>query len=189
MREAELRDLAGLGPTAEVTFMGDFYQIRDDGLAALIRFARATTTDNPEQTIPLDAIYRLLEDCLIDFGSFATRALSARAGIKEIGEVMDQLVAWYCARNHYPAMRLIGFIAGNMEEIDGQLIKAGGRGLAALSAREACNVALAICLEGRSEDDRTVFLEDLNYEGDPASEALAQLRQMQASQRKAQADG
>jgi hypothetical protein len=183
MTEAELRELGGARPA--ITFLGQDYSAREDGLAALIRFARAATTDDPEQPVPVTALYGLIEDCLPAFTGFEAAAIAGRAAMDDISKFVNDLVSWYCCRSHWPAMRLIGFISGNLEEIDGQLIRAGGRGITSLSPREACNVALAVCLEGRDEDDREAFLEDLNYEGDATSDALAQLRKMQAEQKAA----
>jgi hypothetical protein len=162
MDERDLRELCGVPADPQVTFLGESYAIQEDGLVALIRFARAATTDNPEQPVPLTAVYRLLEDCLTDFGAFAARALASRAEMSDITPVMNELVSWYCARSHWPAMRLIGYVAGNLDELDGQLLRAGGRGILSLSAREACNLALATCLDGRGEDDREVFMTDLD---------------------------
>jgi hypothetical protein len=59
--------------------------------------------------------------------------------------------------------------------------------VARLSAREACNLALAILLDGRDEEDRAIFLQDLNYEGNPDAEAMALVRQMQAARAAAEA--
>ena len=79
-----------------------------------------------------------------------------------------------CARGFWPAMRLLGFLAGSLEEIDGQLLRSSGRGIASFTAREACNLALAICLDGRDEESRQEFYDDLNYEGSPDAEALVE---------------
>ena len=185
MREDELRELAGYPSAPEISFMGQAWAIREDGLPALIRFSLASRSDNPEEGTPLAVVYRLLEDCITDFSEFAQAAFDAKAEMEDLTAAIHQLASWYCARNHWPALRLIGYVAENLQELDGKLIRAGGCGIAGLSAREACNVALAACLEGRDEEDREMFLMDLDYEGDPASEALAQLRQMQAARKEA----
>lgn len=189
MNEAELRDLAGVPPEPEVRFLGQAWKIRDDGLAPLIRYILATRSDNPEEPVSLSAVHRLLEDCVIDFSAFSNAAIDGRAGLSDLLPVVDGLVRFYCCRNPWPALRLLGYVAGSLDELDGQLIRAGGRGLAQLSAREACNVALAACLDGRNEEDRDIFLEDLNYEGSPEAEALAQLRAMQRLQKREVMDG
>lgn len=116
-------------------------------------------------------------------------AFGAKADIEQIVAVSHQAVEFYCARNYWPAMRLIGYVADSLEEMDGNLLRDGGRGLASLTAREACNLALAVCLDGRSEEDRDIFLEDLNYEGNPEAEALALVRQMQADSKAAAGGG
>jgi hypothetical protein len=189
--EAELRVLAGISAQAEVCFLDEQWEIREDGLAALLRYALGSASDNPEAGMPLAVIYELFEACLTDFRGFGLRAMDARAEMGDLTPVIHQLVSWYCARDYWPAMRLIGFIAANLDEVDGQLIRAGGRGIASLSAREVCNVALAACLDGRNEEDREAFMMDLEYEGDPESEALQQLRMFQAEQKAAReaADG
>jgi hypothetical protein len=188
MTEDELRELNGYQAAPLVSFLSQTFKIREDGLAALIRFARGASNENPEAGIPLPVIYRLLEDTIIDFAEFSALAVRARADMSDLRPVIDYLASWYCGRNHWPAMRLIGYVAGNLDELDGQLIRTAGRGIASLSAREACNLALAICLDGRNEEDRQVFMTDLNYEGDASADALAQLREFQRAQ-KAAADG
>jgi hypothetical protein len=179
MREPDLRELAGLNPAPQIEVMGQTWALRPDGLAPMLRFSRADNRDNPEQGPSLAAVYRFFEDCIINFQGFSEAAFDTKAGEEEIASVIGQIAACYCARSHWAAWRLIGYVADNLEEMDGGLIRAGGRGVKYLSAREACNVALAACLEGREEEDRESFLMDLNYEGDAASEALAQLRAFQ----------
>jgi hypothetical protein len=78
-------------------------------------------------------------------------------------------------------------MAGELNEFDGKALLRSGRGIAGLSAREACNLALAICLDGRDEEDRAFFLEDLNYEGNSEDEAMAMVRQMIAAKAEASA--
>lgn len=189
MTEDEIRDLTPYGGPPEVTFCGSQYAIRGDGFAALLRYARASATELGKEeengARRLAAVYQLLEDCVTDFPDFAAAALRGKAGTDEIMAVVQRLTEYYCARGHWPAMRLIGFIAGDFGALDGMCLHKTGRGLAGLSAREACNLALAICLDGRSEEDRDIFLEDLEYEGNPEAEALAMVRQMQADRARA----
>lgn len=187
MTEDDFRVLAGLSRKPEISFMGELYEIRPDGLAALIRFHRGARTDDREAKTSLAVLYGFLEDCIIDFRAFEAAAMASQATMHDITPVINHLITWYCCRSHWPAMRLLGYASMNLEEIDGQLIRSGGRGITALSARELCDVSLAICLEGRNEDDREVFLTDLNYEGDAEADALAQLRQFQAAQAAAKA--
>jgi hypothetical protein len=126
----------------------------------------------------MSALYRLLEDCVIDFAGFSAAAFDAKAEVEEMQDLAKKLTEFYCARNFWPASRLIGYVAGSLDEMDGQMLRSSGRGLASLSAREACNLALAMCLEGRDEDGRQEFLIDLDYEGNPDAEALELVRQM-----------
>jgi hypothetical protein len=188
MTEDELRELAGVPVRPEVVFLDTAYKIREDGLAPLLRFTRDSSDNpNPEAGTPLPVIYRLLQDCLIDFGAFEAAALAGRADMGDLRPVINALISFYCGRSHWPAMRLIGFIAANLDELDGRLIRAGGRGVASLTAREACNLALAVCLDGRSEEDRQVFMSDLLYEADATLDALAQLREFQRQKAEAEA--
>jgi hypothetical protein len=189
-----LLELLGYG-TPEITFLGRAFTIRPDGLIPLLRYARTTMgkpdqvlTDSEAENVAMAASHRLLDDCVEDFGAFAALALDGKADSGDITAAVAGLASYYCARSHWAGMRLIAYLAANLDEVDGQLIRAGGRGVASLSAREACNLALAILLDDRSEEDRTIFLDDLNYEGNPEAEALAMVRQMQAA-KKAAAQG
>lgn len=185
MTEDELRELNGTPAAPLVSFMSQEFKLRDDGLAALIRFARGGSEIDLEAGVPLHVIYRFLEDTILDFGAFDRTALQTRATMDDLAPVVNFIISWYCGRSHWSAMRLIGFIARNLEEVDGNLLRTGGRGVRDLSPREACNLALSICLEGRNEEDREVFMQDLMYEGDAAGEALRQLREFQAQQKAA----
>lgn len=188
MTEDELRALKGYGGPPEITFAGQQWQIRKDGLAPLLRYALAPR-DEDSTWASLDALYRLLEDCITDFGGFTHAAFAAKAELEEMQGVAEKLHEFYCARGFWPASRLIGTIAGRLDEIDGQLLRSSGIGLAGLSAREACNLALAICLEGRNEDGREDFFSDLEYEGSPDADALAMVRQMRADREAQKAEG
>lgn len=190
--EDGMRDLAGYGGPHEVTFMGETFAIAADGLIPLLRFAgsgpgKETATDEEARTVAMSAMYGLLEECLTDFPRFCETALSAKAGMDDVTAVMQRLVEFYCARSHWPARRLLAFMAGELNEFDGKALLRSGRGIAGLSAREACNLALAICLDGRDEEDRAFFLEDLNYEGNSEDEAMAMVRQMIAAKAEASA--
>lgn len=182
--EDSLRELLGYG-TPQLTFLGRDFTIRPDGLIPLLRYAASMGLRDPkemEQAI-LSASYRLLEECVEDFPAFTAHAFKEKAQVVDINGAVAHLVSYYCARNHWAAMRLLAYVQSNLDEIDGQLIRTGGRGVAGLSAREACNLALAILLDGRDTEDRAIFLEDLNYEGNPEAEALALVRQMQAGKK------
>jgi hypothetical protein len=181
--EDGLRELAGFGGPAQLTFMGETFPVRSDALVPLLRFAGSgpgedTVTEEQVQNIALAAMYRLLEDCVQDFPRFENTAFTAKAGLDDIIAAVQHLVEFYCARTHWPARRLLGFIASNLDEFDGKALMHTGRGIAGLSAREACNLALAMCLDGRDEESRTTFLEDLNFQGNPEAEAQAMVRAM-----------
>jgi hypothetical protein len=131
----------------------------------------------------LAAAHRLIEDCIPDFAGLSAAAVDARPGDGDILEFVNSLFRFYCCRSHWSAMRLLGYIAADMGEVDGKLLLAGSRGLAGFSAREACNLALAICVEGRNDEDKMFFMEDLEFEGDPEGEAMKAVRQMQADKK------
>lgn len=194
--EDSLREMLGYGQR-RITFMGREFTIQPDGLVPLLRYVMSISaqhdkpghdvTDEERGNTALAAHYGLLEDCIEDFGAFSALALEAKATLEDVADAVTGLIGYYCARSHWAAQRLLAYIAQHLEEIDGQLIRAGGRGVTSLSAREACNLALAICLDGRDEEDRAIFLDDLNYEGNPEAEALALVRQMQAARASAEA--
>jgi hypothetical protein len=182
--EDELRELAGYAGPPEITFAGQQWKIRSDPLAALLRYVLADLQSKPEEEqegVALAAMHRLLEDCLVDFAGFSAAAFTAKASFDDIQAVAKAVVEYTCARNFWPAMRLLGYLAGSLEEIDGGLLRTSARGLTSLTAREACNLALAICLEGRDEEARQEFFVDLSYEGSPEADALAALREYKAS--------
>lgn len=187
--EDSLRNLFGPG-CGPLAFLGHDFALRPDGLIPLLRYAR-TVAEHPgdgeeARQAAYGAMHRLLEDCVVNFVELEQVALLGKAQWEDITGAVNYLISSYCARSHWAGMRLVGFLAQNFEEVDGQLLRATGRSLASLSAREACNLSLAILLDGREEEDRVIFLEDLNFEGNPEAEALAMVRQMQADKRAAQ---
>jgi hypothetical protein len=186
--EDSLRDLLGYGEPV-LHFMGQDFALRPDGLVPLLRYARAVPQaqeDSGEaESRILAASHRLLEDCIEDFAAFTATAFTGKAQMDDITGAVAGLASHYCARSHWAAMRLMDYAATHLEELDGQLLRVGGSGMVHLSAREACNLALAVLLDGRNEEDRAIFMEDLNYEGNPEAEALAMVRQMQAAKRAA----
>lgn len=185
MTEDEIRELMGYGGPREIEFAGQQWKIRDDILAPLLTYAKASLKSGMEgdETEGLAALHLLLEGCLVSFGEFSRAAYDAKADLEDIQDIGRRLVEVACARGFWPSMRLLGYIIGSMDEFDGLSLKATGRGIAHLSAREACNLAMAICLEGRDEEDRQTFFDDLNYEGSPDAEALVKLREYQAQQK------
>lgn len=189
--EDGLRDLAGYGGPAQVIFMDQVFALTPDTLVPLLRFAGSSppedADDNGVQNHALATMYRLLEETIADFPRFTETAIAAKATISDITPVVQHVIEFWCARGHWPARRLLATIAVNLEEFDGGSLQRTGRGLAGLSPREACNLAMAICLDGRGEEDRATFLEDLEYEGNPEAEAMALVRQMKAAQAQAAA--
>jgi len=184
--EDEIRELAGYGGPLEAEFAGQRFRIRDDCLAALLTYATAGLKAEPDSdddpTRALGALYLLLEQCLASFQAFSAAAQEAKADLDDIQAVARRVVELSCARGFWPSMRLLGFIASSLDEFDGMSLRGSGRGLTRLTAREACNLALAICLDGRDEESRQEFFDDLNYEGSPDAEALAAMRKWKAEQ-------
>lgn len=186
------RELRGYAGPPELTFMGETFRFRSGDLVALLRYAGTQPgdddkTDEDVQSLALAAMYRLLEDCVEDFPRFAAVAISAKADVNDVIAAVQRIIEFCCARSHWPARRLLATIAVKLDEFDGNALMRSGRGLSGLSPREACNLALAISLDGRDEEDRAMFLEDLNYEGNPEAEAMAMVRKMQAAQAQAKA--
>lgn len=191
MTEDELRELAGYPGPPEITFAGMQWKIRSDPLAALLRYVLADMKSKPEGDDDgrksLAAMHQLLEDCLVDFTAFSAAAFMAKVTFEDVQAAARALIEYTCARNFWPAMRLLGYLAGSLEEIDGTLLRTSARGLTSLTAREACNLVLATCLEGRDADSREEFFIDLSYEGSPEAEALAALREYRAAQQEQEA--
>lgn len=187
MTEDEIRELMGFGGPREVGFAGQQWKIHGDCLFPLLLYARAGLKSGPEgnEANGLAALHELLEGTLVDFAGFSTAAYLAKADLEDIQALGRRVVELSCARGFWPSMRLLGYIASSLDEFDGLSLRGSGRGIAGLSAREACNLALAICLDGRDEEARESFFEDLNYEGSPDAEALAMLREYQAQQKAA----
>lgn len=190
MTEGELRELMGFGSIAKVTFADRDWEITPEAFGPLLRYIRTTlksqasTEREHSRDIQLSALYGLLEGCVVDFHGFALVMFETKAGLEGLMEVTRQLVEFYCARPYWPALRLLTFLASSLDEFDGDFLRRSGRGIATLSAREACNLALAICLDGRSEEDRDAFYEDLNYEGSPEADAMEMVRRMKEAQAK-----
>jgi hypothetical protein len=184
--ENSLRDLLGYGGPPEIIFMGKKFEIRPDGLVPLLRYAgsgpaeeeQLKITQQDEDQRALASAHHLLEDCVVNFGSFSELAMKTKADMNEINEAVVRLVRYYTCRSHWSALRLLRTLASALDEIDGQLLRSSGRGIAGLTPREACNLMMAICLENREEEDRITFLEDLEFEGNAESEALALARKM-----------
>jgi hypothetical protein len=189
MDEDGIRYLFGYSTVPEVSFCGQQWKIRETGLAPMLRFVRAANRLGPDDS-QLGPIHHLLEDVIIDFADFAQAAFDNRVQDDDLDAVVRQLAVYYCVRSYWSGMRLLAYVSVHFEELDGILIMGGGTGLARLTPREACNVALARCLDGATGEEREVFLMDLEYEGKAEAEAMAAVRQMQADQKeRAAADG
>lgn len=191
----------GTDPEPSAEFLGRKYQVRTDGrLAAVLAYASVGQPTAPErvrleslgelgsggdvsETATLAAAHRLLEECLDDFGGFAIAAFEGKASAGQVRDAVMRVIEVITARPAMAALRLLGYITANLAEFDGGLLTAGGPGLAALSAREACNAAFARALGTVEPDRQAEWREDLYLDFSPEDEALAMVRKMQADQK------
>jgi hypothetical protein len=137
----------------------------------------------------LAAAHRFLEHTITasDWTRLQTTALASRAPQDAVQTLVRDVIEQQTAWKFWPATRLLRYITDTLAELDGDLLRTGGS-LAALTPREACNMAYALLLAARREpEDRDQFIDDLHYPGDPDAEALAQVRAMQAAQAAQQA--
>lgn len=187
--------IAGLPPcTGDVAFSGGTFRLRGPSLGPLLGYLAARNP--PADLSPLDgmspehkmlaAAHLFLEQVTVpdDWPRLQVAALAGRAGQDEVQALVRAVIEQHTAWPFWPAVRLLSFLAGNLAERDGDLLRTGGGlGLAAMTPRQACNATFALLLSGqRTEEDRDQFLDDLYYDGDAEAEALAMVRQMQAAQ-------
>lgn len=191
----------GTDPEPLAEFLGQKYLVLTDGrLAPLLAYASMGQPTAPERarleslgdldsggtvsdTAVLAAAHRLLEECLDDFGSFARAAFEGKANVTQVRDAVMRVIEVITARPAMAALRLLGYVTANLAEFDGGLLTSGGRGLAAMSAREACNAAYARALGSVEPDRRAEWREDLYLDYSPEDEALAMVRQMQADKK------
>lgn len=179
--EESLRRLQG---TAEgvphsrvVPFLGGEYQAAEDATFALLQYAGSAA-----QQEQMAATYVLLEHCLApQWGEFQEAALRGKASAGDIDVVVQRLVEIYVARPWRPGLRLLGYAAANLMELEGVLLNGTGRDLATLSVRQICNLVYAQLLAGKDKEQRDEFIEDLYLDFDPEAEAMAKVRAMIAA--------
>lgn len=189
----------GVDPEPSVIFLGVPYRVATRGrLAPLLRYAalgqptarvRAQMEslgdehadgDLPSQQSSLAAAHWLLEDCVSDFRAFENAALAGKASSGDVHAAVERVVEVQTARPPLAGLRLLRHVTGNLAELDGLLLLAGGGGIAALSAREVCNICYAKLLGETDPEHRAEWVEGLYLDYNPEEQAMEQVRQMQA---------
>jgi hypothetical protein len=163
-----------------VSFFGEQYDVTGTGLVALLRYAGQRK--DPTGQVALAAVHRILEESLGDFTRFQNAAIEHKATPEQVMAVVCDIVEIHCARPWRAALRLLGYCAGSLAELDGKLLLTTGRGIGALTPRQLCNLAYAQLLDGRDEEQREEFTEDLYLDYDPEDEARKQVLAMIAAQ-------
>lgn len=188
----------GVDPDVSATFLEVRYEVATRArLAPLLRYAalgqrsareRArleslgeAAGEAPTEQAGLAAAHWLLEDCLADFRAFSEAAIAGKALAEDIHTVVERIVEVLTARPALAGLRLLRHVASNLAELDGRLLLAGGRGIAALSVREVCNAAYAKMLDEVDPERRAEWIESLYLDYSPEERALEMVRQMQAA--------
>jgi hypothetical protein len=196
---------AGVASLRAIQFAGEWYRLRRPSLVPLLAYLAAATPRrdpaeamvlSPEQAAAensaqgralLAAMHQLLQAAVTrsDWPRFQEAAITLKADRDDIDEVVAAVIEEHTAWKYWPAVRLLGFLAANLEERDGDLIR-GGRSLADLTPRQACNWAYAVLLGSQhTDEDRDRFLEDLFWDGNPEADALAKVAEMTRARQEA----
>lgn len=164
-----------------VSFLDGQYAVTGTGLAALLRYAGGDPEATGQQQMA--ATHRVLQECLDsqDWPRFQEAAVYGKASASDVAGVIYQLVEIHTARPWRAGMRLLGYAAGHLAELDGTLLAETGRGLADLTPRQLCNLVFARLIAGKDEEQRAEFIEDLYLDFDPEAEAREKVLQMIAS--------
>jgi hypothetical protein len=192
LTEEELRflqaDVEGVPHARAVTFLGAEYPVTGAGLVAMLRYAVGSRSGHKDsQQFAMAAAHRVLEECLDPeyWADFQEAAIAGKARAEQVFDVVQQVVEVHTARPWRAGLRLLGYAAVNMAELDGTLLATTGRGMADLTPRQLCNLVLAQLLKGRDDEQRAEFLEDLYLDYDPEAEARMKVYQMIADQEEA----
>lgn len=209
--EEQLRQLQamveGVDPKASVTFLDTKYEVATRArLAPLLRYAalgQPTARERarlecmgdalggedeglPNEQSSLSAAHCLLEDTVLDFRAFSEAALAGKAMAKDVHSAVERIIEVNTARPALAGLRLLRHVAGNLSDLDGRLLLAGGQGIRALSVRETCN-ACYVYLYDRVDDERKAeWVESLYLDYSPEDRALEMVRRMQADRRRKQ---
>jgi hypothetical protein len=197
-------DAAGVPCRRVVPLAGRWFALRKPRLPVLLRYLAASMprTDPAEamvmggaaaaereeqhhQTVMFAAMHRLLEESIraSDWPGLQDTALASKAGTGPVLALVRAVVEEQTAWPYWPAVRLLGYLAGSLAERDGDMLREG-RSLAALTPRQACNRTYSVLLAQRqSEEDRDQFKDDLFFDGNPEADALAAVRAMQAARK------
>lgn len=165
-----------------VVFLGREYPVAGAGLTALLRYAGAQKKGASEQH-QMASAHRVLQECLDPecWPAFQEAALAGKATGDQISGVLQQLLEIHAARPWRAAMRLLGYAAQNLAELDGTMLAETGRGMGDLTPRQLCNLVFARLIAGRDEEGRAEFIEDLYLDFDPDAEAMKRVQEMIAS--------
>ena len=168
----------GVPHDRQVTFCGGTYPVTRISLVGLLRYASTKRGDSDQAQMA--AAHRVLEDCLDPscWPDFQEAAIRRKVTVDQVGEVIQQIIEIHPAQPWRAAMRMLGYAAYNLAELDGTLLAETGRGLADLTPRQLCNIVLARMLAGLDAEKRAELLEDLYLDFDPENEALKKVQQM-----------
>lgn len=170
----------GVAHAREAVFCGERYPVTRISLVALLRYASTKRGGDDGGQAAMAAAHRVLQDCLDPscWPEFQEAAIRSKITVEQVSDVIQQIIEIHTAQPWRAAMRLLGYAAHNLAELDGTLLADTGRGLADLTPRQLCNIVLARLLGGLDEEKRAEFLEDLYLDFDPESEAMKQVQQM-----------
>lgn len=166
-----------------VDFGGERFEVTGTALVPMLRYAGQRKDASGQ--VALASVHRILEECLDDFRRFQDTALRIKATMEEITEIVQQVIEIHCAYPWQAALRLLGYAVMNLGELEGHQLAQSGHGLGDLTPRQLCNLCLTLLIEGRDEEQRAEFLEDLYLDFDPDSEARRQVLEMIASREEA----
>lgn len=176
----------GVPHARQVIFGGTAYPATRISLVALVRYAGTKRGDSDQAQMA--AAHRVLEECLDPdrWPEFQEAAIRSKMTVEQVGEVIQQIIEIHTAQPWRAALRLLGYAAYNLAELDGTLLSSTGRGLADLTPRQLCNIVLARLLNGLDEEKRAELLSDLYLDFDPEAEALKKVQQMIADREAAE---
>ena len=193
LTEEELRllqaDVEGVPHLRVVTFLGRRYPVTGAALVAMLRYAVGSHGKGASEQFAMAAAHRVLQECLDPacWPDFQESAILGKARAEQVFDVVQQVVEIHTARPWRAGLRLLGYAAANLAELDGTLLATTGRGMGDLTPRQLCNLVLAQLLKGRDEEQRAEFLEDLYLDFDPEEEARSKVYQMIADREAASA--
>ena len=173
-------EIEGVDAAATLEFLGESYDLRmDGGLVAVLRFASLAVQKKDDEDAgfaQLVATHRFLSECIQpdDWPFFQESAITGKASEDDVAQAARRMIEILTARPSHAGLRLLGWAAGNLGELDGQLLRGTGTLLSSLSPRQLCNYIFSARLDGMEELERKDFIEDLNAEVTAEQKALNQ---------------